>query len=92
VFQLPAPFSRNRSSNSAGAADRPTAVLENTGKNATMVAQTTRAAKGSPTQTITSGAIATIGVTCSTTAQGWMAARAQGLAAIAAASDTPQQA
>ena len=40
---------------------------------------------GSPTQTMISGAIATIGVTCSTIAQGRIAARAQRLLAISAA-------
>ena len=54
-----------------------------------IVAHTTKEANGSPTQTMISGAIATIGVTCSTTAHGWIAALAQGLAAIAIASTTP---
>jgi hypothetical protein len=49
-------------------------VLANSGKNATMVAQTTRATKGSPTQMMISGAIAGSGVTCNATAQGWIAA------------------
>ncbi len=54
-----------------------------------MVAQTTRAAKGSPTQTMISGAMATIGVTCKATAQGWIAARSSGLAATRSARATP---
>ena len=64
-------------------------MLANTGKNATMVAQTTSAANGSPTQMMISGAIATIGVTWSTTAQGWIAACASGLADIATAIAAP---
>ena len=72
-----APYSRNRSSSSAGAEARPAAVLANSGKNATIVAQTTSATNGSPTQMMISGAIAGIGVTCSTTAQGWIAALRQ---------------
>ena len=64
-------------------------MLEKTGKNATMVAQTTSEAKGLPTQTMISGAMATTGVTCSTTAQGWIAARAHWLSAMPMASPTP---
>lgn len=56
-----------------------------------MVAHTTRDANGSPTQTMTSGATATTGVTCSATAQGRIAARARRLDAIAAASPTPSR-
>src|SRR5580704_19074222 len=58
-----APYRRNRSVSSAGADARPAAVLANTGKNATIVAHTTSEANGSPTHTMISGAIATIGVT-----------------------------
>ena len=83
---------RNRSASSAGADARPAAVLANTGKNATIVAQTTSEANGSPTHTMISGAIATIGVTCSTTAQGWIAAASRRLDAIATASTTPSNA
>ena len=54
-----------------------------------MVAHTTSEVNGSPTQIITSGAMATIGVTCSTTAQGRIAARASRLADIASARATP---
>ena len=64
-------------------------MLANTGKNATIVAHTTSAAKGSPTQTMISGAMATIGVTCRTTAQGWIAAANNRLATIANARSTP---
>ena len=67
-------------------------MLANTGKNATIVAQTTSEANGSPTQTMISGAIATIGVTCSTTAHGWIAAASSRLEAIATASTTPSSA
>jgi len=42
----------------------PTVVLATTGKNATIQAQTRRARKGSLTQRMIRGAIATIGVTC----------------------------
>src|SRR5271166_1007051 len=87
-----APYSRNRSASSAGADARPAAVLANTGKNATIVAQTTSEANGSPTHTMISGAIATIGVTCSTTAQGWIAAASNRLDAIATANITPSRA
>src|SRR5271166_5956214 len=84
-----APYSRNRSASSAGADARPAAVLANTGKNATIIAQTTSEANGSPTQTMISGAIATIGVTCKITAHGWIAARASRLADIATAIAAP---
>ena len=67
-------------------------MLANTGKNATIVAQTTSEANGSPTHTMISGAIATIGVTCSTTAHGWIAAASSRLEAIATASTTPSSA
>ena len=67
-------------------------MLAKIGKNATIVAQTTSEANGSPTQTMISGAIATIGVTCSTTAQGWIAACASRLAAIATAIAPPSTA
>src|SRR6516162_4407956 len=92
VANRPALYRRNRSASSAGADARPAAVLANTGKNATMVAQTTREANGSPTHTMISGAIATIGVTCSTTAHGWIAAASNRLEAIATASKTPSSA
>ena len=65
-------------------------MLANTGKNATIVAHTTSEANGSPTHTMISGAIATIGVTCNTTAQGWIAAASNRLDAIATASTTPR--
>src|ERR1700733_5775913 len=87
-----APYNLNRSARSAGVAANPAAVLANTGKNATIVAHTTSEANGSPTHTMISGAIATIGVTCSTTAQGWIAAASSRLAAIARASTTPSSA
>ena len=45
--------------------------------------------KGWLTQMMISGAIDTTGVTCRMTAQGWMAARKSGLAAIATANVTP---
>jgi hypothetical protein len=48
----------------------PSAVFDSTGKNATIAAQTRSAAVTSSTQIRMSGAIATTGVTCSTTAQG----------------------
>src|ERR1700677_4981981 len=70
VAILPEPYSRNRSTSSAGDADSVAEVIADTGKNATIVAHTTSAANGLPTQTMISGAIATIGVTCNTTAQG----------------------
>ena len=92
VANRPAPYSRNRSASSAGADASPAAVLANTGKNATIVAQTTSEANGLPTQTMISGAIATIGVTCSTTAHGWIAAASNRLDAIATASTTPRMA
>ena len=66
-------------------------MLANTGKNATIVAQTTSEANGSPTQTMISGAMATIGVTCSTTAQGWIAAASSRLEAIATRQHHAQQ-
>src|ERR1700693_837527 len=50
----PAPDNRNKAASSAGADARPAAVLANTGKNATIVAQTTRDANGSPTHTMIS--------------------------------------
>jgi len=87
-----APYSRNRSTSSAGAAANPAAVLAKTGKNATMVAHTTSEAKGSPTHTTMSGAMATMGVTWRTTAQGWMAAANRRLDAIASAMATPSTA
>src|SRR3984957_15850116 len=87
-----APYSRNRSASSAGADASPAAVFANTGKKATIVAQTTSEANGSPTQTMISGATATIGVTCSTTAHGWMAAASRRFDAIATASTTPSSA
>ena len=92
VANRPAPYRRNRSASSAGADARPAAVLANTGKNATIVAHTTSEANGSPTHTMISGAIATIGVTCSTTAHGWIAAASSRLEAIATASTTPSSA
>ena len=45
-------------------------MFDSTGKNATIAAQTSSAAVTSSTQIRISGAIATTGVTCSTTAQG----------------------
>ena len=60
-------------------------MLANSGKNATIVAQTTSATNGSPTQMMISGAMAGSGVTCSATAQGWIAACASRLADIATA-------
>src|SRR5581483_3475083 len=83
------PYSRNRSDNSGGAEARPVAVFANTGKNATIIAQTTSEANGSPTQTMINGAIATIGVTCRITAHGWIAACANRLADIATAIAAP---
>src|ERR1700731_4709550 len=87
-----APYNRNRSTRSAGADASPAEVLANTGKNATMVAHTTSAANGLLTQTMISGAIATIGVTCNTTAHGWIAAASSRLDAIDTASTTPSSA
>jgi len=46
----------------------PTVVLATTGKKATIHAQTRSARKGSRTQMMINGAIATIGVTCRITA------------------------
>jgi hypothetical protein len=67
-------------------------VLANSGKNATMVAQTTRAMNGSPTQMMIRGAMAGSGVTCRATAQGWIAAWARRLADIAIAIAAPRMA
>src|SRR5271166_1607534 len=92
VCQRLAPYSRNRSFNSGGAEARPIAVLANSGKNATMVAQTTSATNGSPTQMMISGAMAGSGVTCRATAQGWIAACARRLADIATAIAAPSTA
>ena len=67
-------------------------MLANSGKKATIVAQTTRAMNGSPTQIMINGAIAGSGVTCRTTAQGWIAACARRLADIAMAIAAPRTA
>ena len=52
----------------------------------------TSAANGSPTQMMISGAIAGSGVTCSATAQGWIAACASRLADMATAIAPPSKA
>jgi Na+/phosphate symporter len=66
--QREALFIRNRFSRPGETLRRPSVVLLMMGNSATSVAQTTSAAVGCLTQMMISGAMATMGVTCSSTA------------------------
>ncbi len=68
VCQRVALFMRNRLISPGFTLRSPRIVLEMIGNSATIVAQTTSARVGCLTQMMMSGAIATIGVTCSSTA------------------------
>ncbi len=59
---------RKRSSSPGSTLRKPSVVFEMIGKIATTTAQTTSAIRVSLTQMMMSGAMATIGVTCSSTA------------------------
>ena len=70
VCQRVARFILNSCCNPGFTLRKPSVVLEIIGKRATSVAQITSESVGSFTQMMTSGAMATIGVTCSSTAYG----------------------
>src|SRR6185312_39240 len=82
-------ISRKRSASPGSTLRRPIVVLEITGNSATTAAHNTSATRVSLTQMMMSGAIATIGVTCSRIAYGRNDASIQRLCANASAIATP---